>query len=48
MTQSMKDPLHPNRSSGMSTVVKVVGGIVAFFALLFIGFIFFIAVVCGK
>lgn len=34
--------------SGLSTVLKVLGGLLAFFALLCMGFVFFIAVVCGK
>lgn len=36
----------PGRRPG-STALKVVGGLVAFFALLCVGFVFFIAVVCG-
>jgi hypothetical protein len=32
----------------LSTVLKVVGGLAAFFALLCVGFVFFVAVVCGH
>lgn len=32
----------------LSTVFKVVGGLAAFFALLCLGFVFFVAVVCGR
>ena len=32
----------------VSTVLKVIGGLAAFFALLCLGFVFFVAVVCGR
>ena len=32
----------------VSTVFKVLGGLAAFFALLCLGFVFFVAVVCGR
>jgi hypothetical protein len=35
-------------SSEISTVLKVLGGLAAFFALLCMGFVFFVAVVCGR
>jgi len=36
------------RPSTLSTVLKVIGGLAAFFTLLCIGFVFFVAVVCGH
>lgn len=45
----MQEPT--NRKPGgseISTVLKVLGGLAAFFALLCMGFVFFVAVVCGK
>ena len=46
----MQEPTNrkPGESSGISTVLKVLGGLAAFFALLCLGFVFFVAVVCGK
>jgi hypothetical protein len=32
----------------LGLVFKILGGIFAFFALLCVGFVFFVAVVCGK
>ncbi len=34
--------------SPMPTVAKALLGVVAFFGLLCVGFVFFVAVVCGK
>ena len=34
--------------STLSTVLKVIGGLAAFFTLLCVGFVFFVAVVCGH
>lgn len=47
----MQEPTNrpPGAKGGeISTVLKILGGIAAFFALLCMGFVFFIAVVCGK
>lgn len=47
----MRDPLDQRnapQNKGAMTALKIVGGIAAFFALLCVGFVFFIAVVCGK
>jgi hypothetical protein len=47
----MRDPLDQReapQNKGASTALKIVGGIAAFFALLCVGFVFFIAVVCGT
>jgi hypothetical protein len=41
----MQDPMKPK--SSMPTVAKVILGIAGFFGLLLVGFVFFIAVVCG-
>lgn len=43
----MQEPTN-KKEGGLPTVVKVLGGLAAFFALLCFGFVFFIAVVCGK
>ncbi len=44
----MQEPTNRKGSSGISVVVKVLAGLVAFFGLLLVAFVFFIAVVCGK
>ena len=44
----MQEPTNRKGSSEISTVLKVLGGLAAFFALLCMGFVFFVAVVCGK
>jgi hypothetical protein len=45
-THGPQEPTEGQRTA--ITVLKVVGGILAFFTLLCIGFVFFIAVVCGS
>ena len=45
----MQEPTNrPPGGSQVSTTLKVLGGLAAFFALLCIGFVFFVAVVCGA
>ncbi len=44
----MQEPTNRRENNGISVVFKVLGGLLAFFALLCVGFVFFIAVVCGK
>lgn len=45
----MQEPTNrKGNGGGVSVVLKVLGGLVAFFGLLCVGFVFFIAVVCGK
>ncbi len=41
----MQDPMKPK--SPMPTFARVLLGLLAFFGLLLVGFVFFIAVVCG-
>jgi hypothetical protein len=44
----MQEPTNRKGGSEISTVLKVLGGLAAFFALLCLGFVFFVAVVCGR
>ena len=44
----MQEPTNRKGSSEISTVLTVLGGLAAFFALLCMGFVFFVAVVCGR
>ena len=44
----MQEPTNRKGSSSLSTVAKVIGGLLAFFSLLCFGFVFFVAAVCGK
>lgn len=44
----MQEPTNRKGSSELSVVFKVLGGLVAFFGLLCMGFVFFVAVVCGR
>lgn len=43
--ERVQDPMKPK--SSLPTAAKVVLGIAGFFGLLLVGFVFFIAVVCG-
>jgi hypothetical protein len=45
--KEVQEPTNRHQS-GVPTWVKVLGGLFAFFILLCMGFVFFIAVVCGK
>ncbi len=44
----MQEPTNRKGKGGISVVFKVFAGLIAFFGLLLVGFVFFIAVVCGR
>jgi hypothetical protein len=44
----MQEPTNRKNETDLGLVFKILGGIFAFFALLCVGFVFFVAVVCGK